>query len=167
MKRISAFFNIRQWWLMIAAALLIAALSQLQKYADWGRKLDGFLDDFYYTKDSTSVPFRMQMYDDSYRMAVHIKNYLDTSHIINPVIIFQPQEYFRKMQITVTPPEPAVLYNYTGLSSMYMNNPEAGRKATHFIKIDNYGMRVFKIKGLDSFNAIINPYKRYLFPYRI
>lgn len=166
-KKNNDFFHPRQWQLTIAAAVTIILLAQTGKYAEWCKKLDGFVNDFYQTKDHTDTDFRLQMYGETYRVSQMIKENLKEMHIVNPVLLFQPTGYFQEQHITMAPPEPAVFYNYTGLRSVYMNNPDAQRVATHFIRISNKGMEVVTITTPKRFAEIVAPYKRYLTPYHL
>lgn len=152
----------RQSLILTAAAFgFLFAFSQAGQYGEWTKKLFIFWKGFLIQKESLSEKDRMaNFYGDGYSEIMYIKKNLDKSHFPNPVLLFQPPGYFTSNKIDFVPPESAAFYFMTGYVCLPFNAPDAAR-ATHFVEIDKFQMKMTRIKSPEQFNQIRQRYQIY------
>lgn len=152
----------RQSLILTAAALcFLVVFSQAGQYGAWTQKLLIFWRAFLIQKESLSEKDRLAgFYGDGYTEAMYIKKNLDKSRFPNPVLLFQPPGYFTSNKIDFAPPESAAFYFMTGYVSLPFNALDA-KRATHFVEIDKYQMKMSRIKSPEQFNQIRQRYQQY------
>jgi len=152
--------------LTIVSALLVILVLNVGYYKDWFQaKPLQYWTDFLKDKDDTlSLEGIMaSRYGVPYTMSMRIKRVLEAKHVVNPIILFEPNSYLRD-SLHIYPkihvPEPAVFYYYTGLEGVWTNSPDAG-KANFLVRFTNKGISLDVIRTPEQREQILNAYKKY------
>ena len=79
------------------------------------------------------------------------------------VILLEPNSYYRdSLHMTLRMPEPSVLYYYTGLKAVWMNDPPVVvSKARYLLRVSKRGVNLDEIKSQQQLQQIIDTYKKY------
>ena len=110
--------------LTIVSFLLILLVLNAGYYRVWFQaKPAQYWSDFLKEKDDTldEVGIMKSRYGISYVISIRIKEVVEKKNIVNPVILFEPNSYYRDslhIYPNVHAPEPAVFYYYTGLQGL-------------------------------------------------
>ncbi len=156
------YFSIKQILLTGITIFILAFIAHLKIYSDWNEKLSYFWDFYEENKDNTEIEQRKQYYGASYFVSKQIRDYLVKSkELKGAIVVFPPPGYFRQNNVGFSPPEPSVFYYYTGVRSVWMNNPTAPTKATHWIDISGNGMRIVRIQSPAQYDSLTTPFKKY------
>jgi len=160
--RQGSFFSMKKILLTLVSIAFIASLSQLNRYHEWQLKLEEYWQAFEEQKNELSVEERMNFYNNgyAYRDCMEIKRHIDAAGAADALILFPPESYFKKEHIDFIPPEPAVFYYLTGLSSTHFNSAIA-RNANFFVHINNQEIRTVRIKSPAQLAQIIAYYQKY------
>lgn len=104
---------------------------------------------------------KVARWGSSYLASFHIKKYFEKHDYENPVILFEPNEYYKKNNIKFKAPEPITFYYFTGLQGLWMDS-ERLKEATHYVTVTNKKILIYEIRSpeaLDSLTALYNSYK--------
>lgn len=141
------FFSLKKIVLTFISIVFIFSLSQLKRYHEWQLKLSEYWQAFVWQKEDLSVEKRMEFYAGSgYNECMEIKKHISAAHLTDAVILFPPDDYFKKERIDFHPPEPTVFYYLTGISSIPFRSPDMA-KATHFVYITKEELRMTRIRS--------------------
>lgn len=102
-------------------------------------------------------------YGISYTMSIKIKHVLEQRHVVHPIILFEPNSYYRDslhIYPKIRVPEPAVFYYYTGLEGVWINSPDAV-KANFLVRITSKGVGLDIIRTPEQRQQILAFYKKY------
>lgn len=103
---------------------------------------------------------KLARWGNSYYASMFIKKYFDEHNIKDAVILFEPNEYYKKIDLDFKAPEPVTFYYFTGMRGMWMTS-ERIEEATHFVYINKKGIMMQKIGSREELNKILNIYKDY------
>lgn len=147
--------------LTLISITFIVGLSQLKRYHEWQHKLAEYWQEFMQQKNDLSVEKRMEFYAGSgYDESMEIKKHINAAHLNNAVVLFPPDEYFKKEQIDFHPPEPTVFYYLTGISSIPFHSSNV-TKATHFVYITKDELSMMRIKSPEHLAEIQAYFQKY------
>lgn len=150
--------------LTIVSFLLITIVLNAGFYKVWfGDKPMKYWADFQNQKDDTATMENIMTgrFGISYTICMKIKAYVEKKHVVNPVILFEPNSYYRDslhMQIRV--PEPAVFYYYTGLKGVWTTSREVN-KANYLVRISQKGVNLDQIKSPEQLQQILARYQKF------
>ena len=97
----------------------------------------------------------------NYTICEKIKEYMTKKNITNPVILFEPNSYYRdSLHIQVRVPEPAVFYYYTGLKGVWTNSAEVN-KANFLVRISKKGVNLDQIRTPEQLQLILARYQKF------
>ena len=104
-----------------------------------------------------SISYRLlDRYGKNYAVAKRIQADIKKSGFKGkPLILVQPNTYFRAQNMDITLPEPAIFYNYTGLQSIWKNSNMV-KVATHIVEITPPA--VLKLTRVDHDTAAISAF---------
>ena len=88
---------------------------------------------------------------------------VESKHIANPVILFEPNSYYRDslhIYPNVRAPEPAVFYYYTGLEGVWTNSPDVGR-ANYLVRVTKKGVALEAIHNPAALQQILAYYRKF------
>jgi hypothetical protein len=152
--------------LTIISALLVILVLNLGYYKDWFQaKPLQYWTDFLKEKDDTlsTEGIMASRYGISYTMSMKIKRVLEEKHVVHPIILFEPNSYYRDslhIYPKIRVPEPAVFYYYTGLEGVWINSPDAG-KANYLVRITSKGVGLDAIKTPEQRQQLLAFYNKY------
>ena len=133
-------------------------------YKDWFQaKPLQYWSDFLVQRNDTSgmVEIMNERYGISYTMSIKIKEVVAKKKVAHPVILFEPNSYYRdSLHIPIRAPEPAVFYYYTGLEGVWTNSPNVG-KANFLLRISKNGAVLDDIKTPAQLQKILAYYKKF------
>ncbi|HUB59907.1 MAG TPA: hypothetical protein VL978_04355 [Puia sp.] len=113
------------------------------------------------TLDATGI--RKSRYGISYLISIRVKEVVESRHVANPVILFEPNSYYRDslhIYPTVRAPEPAVFYYYTGLEGVWVNSPDAD-KANFLVRVGKKGVSLDAIRTPEQRRQILAYYRKF------
>lgn len=103
---------------------------------------------------------KLARWGNSYQASIYIKKYFAEHNIEDAVILFEPNEYFKKTGLSFKAPEPITFYYFTGMRGMWMTS-ERIEEATYFVSVNNQGIMMQKIASREHLAEILNTYKDY------
>jgi len=124
-----------------------------------------YWNDFLTEKDDTldAAGIRKSRYGIPYFLSMRVKEVVENKHIANPVILFEPNSYYRDslhVYPNVKAPEPAVFYYYTGLEGVWINSPDVGR-ANLLVKVGKKGISLETIHSPAELQQILAFYRKF------
>ncbi len=150
--------------LTIVSFFVVLIIVNAGFYKEWlDTKPAQYWDDFLNEKDDTASveDIRKARYGLSYILSTRVKEYMDRKKVVNPVVLFEPNSYYRdSLHIQVRMPEPAVFYYYTGLKSVWMNSAEVN-KANYLVRVSKKGLMVDEIKSPEQLRQIRAAYQKF------
>ena len=120
-----------------------------------------FLKETEDTLDATGI--MKSRYGISYLISMRVKEVIESKHVSNPVILFEPNSYYRDslhIYPNVRAPEPAVFYYYTGLEGVWINSPDAD-KANFLVKVGKKGVSLDAIRTPEQRQQILAYYRKF------
>jgi hypothetical protein len=151
--------------LTVISFFLILLVLNAGYYKDWFQaKPLQYWSDFLVQRNDTSgmVAIMNERYGISYTMSIKIKEVVAKKKIAHPVILFEPNSYYRdSLRIPIRAPEPAVFYYYTGLEGVWTNSPHVG-KANFLLRISKNGAVLDDIKTPAQLQNILAYYKKFI-----
>ena len=97
----------------------------------------------------------------NYTICAKVKEYMTKKKIVNPVILFEPNSYYRdSLHIQVRVPEPAVFYYYTGLKGVWTTSAEVN-KANYLVRISKKGVNLDQIRTPEQLQQILARYQKF------
>lgn len=96
----------------------------------------------------------------AYVASQQIAKYVEKKGIKDPLLLFEPNQYYDSNKIPYHAPEPITFYYFTGLKSIWMDSDKI-KEATHLITITPQDISVIPIKNDSLLNKIIAFYKPY------
>jgi hypothetical protein len=151
--------------LTIISTLTIVLVLGLGYYRSW------FVDKpLYYwgafireSRSSASLEeIRKARYGLAYTTSMKVKEALAKRNASNPVILFEPNGYYRdSLHMDLRVPEPAVFYYYTGLREVWMNSPGV-EKATYFVRVNKADMKLEPIRSPEQLQEILARYRKFM-----
>jgi hypothetical protein len=152
--------------LTIISFLLILVTLNAGYYPTWFKsKPVQYWNDFLKEKDDTldAAGIMKTRYGISYLISLRVKEVMESKHISNPVILFEPNSYYRDslhIYPNVRAPEPAVFYYYTGLEGVWTNSPDAD-KANYLVRVTKKGVTLDAIRTPEQRQQILAYYRKF------
>lgn len=152
--------------LTILAFLLILVTINVGYYPTWLKaKPVQYWNDFLKEKDDTldAVGIMKVRYGVAYTIAVSVKDVVERKHIANPVILLEPNGYYRDslhLFPKIRAPEPAVFYYYTGLEAVWINSPDVD-KANYVVRVSKKGVTLDAIKTREQLQQVLAFYRKF------
>ena len=150
--------------LTVISFFLILLVLNAGYYKDWFQaKPLQYWSDFLVQRNDTSgaAEIMNERYGISYTMSIKIKEVVAKKKVAHPVILFEPNSYYRdSLHIEIRAPEPAVFYYYTGLEGVWTNSPNVGR-ANFLLRISLKGAVLDDIKTPAQLQKILSYYKKF------
>ena len=150
----------------IVSFLLVVLVLNAGYYREWFQaKPAQYWTDFLKEKDDTldAVGIMKSRYGISYVISMRVKEVMEHRNVVNPVILFEPNSYYRDslhIYPNVHAPEPAVFYYYTGLEGVWTNSPDVG-KANFLVRVTKKGVALDAIKTPQQLQQILASYKKF------
>jgi hypothetical protein len=151
--------------LTIISTLTIVLMLSLGFYRSW------FVDKpLYYwgafvkeSRSSASLEqIRKARYGMAYTTSMKVKEALAKRNASNPVILFEPNSYYRdSLHMDLRLPEPAVFYYYTGLREVWMNSPGV-EKANYFVRVNKADVKLEPIRSPEQLQEILARYRKFM-----
>lgn len=159
MKEETSAFNKVQ--LTIISIILITVICNVGKYKEWffGRTLKNW-NTSVGTFGTDIEEIKLQYWGRSYGMAKILKENFDTIDFDTPIILFEPNSFYKKTNTDFRVPEPITFYYFTRMKSVWINSNNV-YEATHFVTFNNNQMLLQEVKDSNSIKAFINHYKGY------
>lgn len=79
----------------------------------------------------------------------------------NPIIFLPPANYLKALQVSFTPPEPAVFYYFTGLHSVCLGSANIADAQWAFSFKEKDRMGVVKIRDKNDLDSLVRLYQKY------
>ena|ERR1700743_1511875 len=152
--------------LTVVSFLLVILVVNAGYYRVWFQEKPlQYWTGFMKEKDNNSdlVNIMMERYGISYTISMKVKEVLEKRHIAHPVILFEPNSYYRDslhIYPKIYAPEPAVFYYYTGLEGVWTNSPRAN-KANFLVRITKNGVMLDAIHTPQQLQQVLNRYKNF------
>jgi hypothetical protein len=152
--------------LTFVSVLLILFMLNAGYYATWFKaKPVQYWNDFLTEKDDTLdvAGIRKSRYGVPYVISISVKQAVETKHLANPVILFEPNSYYRDslhIYPNVKAPEPAVFYYYTGLEGVWTNSPDVGR-ANYLVRVTKKGVALEAIRTPEQLKQVLAYYRKF------
>jgi hypothetical protein len=152
--------------LTLVSLLLILVTLNAGYYPTWFKaKPVQYWNDFLKEKDDTLdvTGIRKVRYGISYVISLRVKEVVEKKHIANPVILFEPNSYYRDslhIYPNVRAPEPAVFYYYTGLEGVWTNSPDVA-KANYLVRVTKKGVTLDAIRNPQQLQQILAFYRKF------
>jgi hypothetical protein len=152
--------------LTLVSLLLILITLNAGYYPTWFKaKPVQYWNDFLKEKDDTLdvTGIRKDRYGISYVISLRVKEVVENKHIANPVILFEPNSYYRDslhIYPKVRAPEPAVFYYYTGLEGVWTNSPDVD-KANYIVRVTKKGVTLDAIHDPQQLQQILAFYRKF------
>jgi hypothetical protein len=146
--------------------LLILITLNAGYYATWFKaKPVQYWNDFLTEKSDTldAAGIRKTRYGVSYVISISVKQVVESKHLANPVILFEPNSYYRDslhIYPNVKAPEPAVFYYYTGLEGVWTNSPDVGR-ANYLVRVTKKGIAMEAIRTPEQLKQVLAYYRKF------
>jgi hypothetical protein len=154
----------KSFLLTVLSFFFILLLLNVGHYKEWFQaKPLQYWGDFLVQWNDTSgaVEIMKDRYGISYTMSIKIKEVVAKNKVAHPVILFEPNSYYRDaLHIQIRVPEPAVFYYYTGLEGVWTNSPNVG-KANFLLRVSNKGAVLDDIKSPEQLQKILLFYKKF------
>jgi hypothetical protein len=152
--------------LTIVSFLLVVLVLNAGYYREWFQaKPAQYWTDFLKEKDDTldAIGIMKSRYGISYVISIRVKEVVQKRNLVNPVILFEPNSYYRDslhIYPNVHAPEPAVFYYYTGLEGVWINSPNVS-KANFLVRVSKKGVSLDAIKTPQQLQQILAFYKKF------
>jgi len=152
--------------LTVISFLLILVTLNAGYYSTWfNSKPVKYWNDFMTEKDDTldAAGIRKSRYGISYVISISVKQAVESRHLGDPVILFEPNSYYRDslhIYPNVKAPEPAVFYYYTGLEGVWTNSPDVGR-ANYLVRVTKKGVALEAIRNPAQLQQILAYYRKF------
>ena len=152
--------------LTIIAFLVVLVTINIGFYGDWFRSRPvKYWSDFQKEKDDTldAVGVMKSRYGISYTIAMSVKQAVLARHIANPVILLEPNSYYRDslhIYPKVRSPEPAVFYYYTGMEGVWINSPDTG-KINLLVRVSKKGVSLDIIHNGQERERVLAYYRKF------
>jgi hypothetical protein len=152
--------------LTVVSLLLIVLVLNAGYYREWFQaKPAQYWTDFLKEKDDTldAVGIMKSRYGISYVISTRVKEVVEKKNIVNPVILFEPNSYYRDslhIYPNVRAPEPAVFYYYTGLVGVWTNSPNVSN-ANFLVRVTKKGVSLDAIRTPQQLQQILANYKKF------
>ncbi|HEV3325959.1 MAG TPA: hypothetical protein VG052_10150 [Puia sp.] len=152
--------------LTVVSFLLIVLVLNAGYYREWFQaKPVQYWTDFLKEKDDTldAVGIMKSRYGISYVISTRVKEVVGKKNIVNPVILFEPNSYYRDslhIYPNVRAPEPAVFYYYTGLVGVWTNSPNVSN-ANFLVRVTKKGVALDAIRTPQQLQQILANYKKF------
>jgi hypothetical protein len=152
--------------LTVVSFLLIVLVLNAGYYREWFQaKPVQYWTDFLKEKDDTldAVGIMKSRYGISYVISTRVKEVVEKKNIVNPVILFEPNSYYRDslhIYPNVRAPEPAVFYYYTGLVGVWTNSPNVSN-ANFLVRVTKKGVALDAIRTPQQLQQILANYKKF------
>lgn len=99
---------------------------------------------------------------NGYSISDYLKNYFEEYNIEDPVVLFQPNEYYYKNNINFKAPEPVMYYYFTGGFKALWTSSDSVYTATHLVKVDEKGeMKLYRVASKKQITQFLEEYKDY------
>ncbi len=151
--------------LTVISFLLVVLVLNAGYYKLWFQaKPLQYWTDFLKEKDDTSdaIGIMKARFGLPYTISIRIKEVLQQKKIAHPIILFEPNSYYRdSLHSPVRVPEPAVFYYYTGLEGVWTNSPNA-MKANYIVRLNKKGLNLDIIKDSQQVRQLLAYYKKYI-----
>lgn len=150
----------------IVSFLLVVLVLNAGYYREWFQaKPAQYWTDFLKEKDDTldAIGIMKSRYGISYVISIRVKEVVQKRNLVNPVILFEPNSYYRDslhIYPNVHAPEPAVFYYYTGLEGVWINSPNVS-KANFLVRVSKKGVSLDAIKTPQQLQQILAFYKKF------
>jgi len=157
-------YAMKSFLLTAVSFLAVLIILNLGYYGTWFRGWPlQYWDDF--RKESGNKASRQDIlnerYGPVYSMCMQVKAIMEEKKIANPLILLEPNSYYQdSLHIPVRVPLPPVFYYYTGLKSVWMNSPDAG-KANFLMRITKGGMNLEEITSPGQLRQILKDYQSF------
>src|SRR5690349_18863697 len=119
---------LRKIILTAASLLILLVFYLLPANRSWvDDKIFPYYNEFQSQSSNLDIEARKEMrYRNDYRYSKKIADFFDTKGMKKEVLVLiPPTEYFKSKGIQFHVPEPAVVYYYTGLKTVWVNSKEA------------------------------------------
>jgi len=152
--------------LTIVSFLLVVLVLNAGYYREWFQaKPAQYWTDFLKEKDDTldAIGIMKSRYGISYVISIRVKEVVQKRNLVNPVILFEPNSYYRDslhIYPNVHAPEPALFYYYTGLEGVWINSPNVS-KANFLVRVSKKGVSLDAIKTPQQLQQILAFYKKF------
>jgi hypothetical protein len=152
--------------LTVVSLLLVVLVLNAGYYREWFQaKPAQYWTDFLKEKDDTldAVGIMKSRYGISYVISTRVKEVVEKKNIVNPVILFEPNSYYRDslhIYPNVRAPEPAVFYYYTGLVGVWTNSPNVSN-ANFLVRVTKKGVSLDAIRTPLQLQQILANYKKF------
>jgi hypothetical protein len=131
--------------LLVVAVALLAAFFLLPMNRQWGRTVFSYWNDFTIQKNDLSTQTRLrQRFGTHYTYSVMIADSLSKKGMENSLVLLPPTTYFKKMGMDYWVPVPPTFYYYTGIKTVWANNPHAP-EADAYVRVVNGRMVIEKV----------------------
>ncbi len=154
------------WKALLLAVLSIIVLLQITRvdaYKQWFKnRPNRYWKEFNTQRKSSATveEVKKMRYGTEYNVAQMVKAELEKKQVKNPVILMEPNEYYKEKQIPYNAPEPVVFYYFNGMNSVWMNSKNVD-SATHFLKIMPDNIDIQEIKSPEQLKEILSQYSKY------
>ncbi|HYE54096.1 MAG TPA: hypothetical protein VD996_04605 [Chitinophagaceae bacterium] len=103
----------------------------------WGSTVFSYWKDFTRQKNNLDPEARMvERFGTHYTVSKAIADSLRKKTTGEVLLLMPPNSYFRKMKMNYDVPIPPVFYYFTGIKTVWTNNPNA-TKANWYVRIEN------------------------------
>lgn len=152
--------------LTIISFLVVLVTINIGFYGGWFRSRPvKYWSDFQKEKDDTldAEGIMKARYGITYTIAMSIKQAAQARHIANPVILLEPNSYYRDslhIYPNVRSPEPAVFYYYTGMEAVWINSPDTG-KINLLVTVTKKGVKLEFIHNEQEREKVLAYYRKF------
>lgn len=150
--------------LTVISFLLVILVLNAGFYKTWfADKPMEYWTEFLKQRDDTANAEKIMAdrYGFGYTVSIKIKEYIVRKKISNPVILFEPNSYYRdSLHLQIRVPEPAVFFYYTGLRGVWVTSPEVN-KANYLVRISQKGVNLDLIRSPQQLQQILARYQKF------
>lgn len=153
--------TINKVWLTTLSIILITIICNTGRNKEWfyGRTLKNWKTSIVKAGDDIDE-LKSHYWGKPYAMSMIVKKNFDTSDIDSPVILFEPNDFYKSNKINFSVPEPITFYYFTGLRSVWVNSKNV-YDATHFVTVNKEQMLMQAAPDSIAIKNFLNYYKDY------
>lgn len=122
-----------------------------------------YWDEFLTQKDELDVDVRMRnRFGGPYIIGEMVKEQAKKEGIKDPVVLFEPNTYYKQNNIPFSAPEPIAFYFLSGLRATWINSPDSQlRKVTHIIYVDGRNANIDHVDSFGEVKKFLSAYSKY------
>lgn len=150
----------RQLGLFLLSIILLTLFFLLPANREWFNTLQNYWTGFKAQRNMLGTEARLQArFGTHYVYTKYIGQKLKKQGMENALVLLPPTTYFKKMGIGYTVPVSPVFYYYTGIKTVWANNPHAA-EAHAYLRVSNNDIIIEKVTDRKALQDTIAAFQK-------